>query len=71
MFSIDVVYGNGSLEIINEVAKYTAICDGRMIRVDTSGLHYPLLIPSDKIVRIGMTETPIRRYSIGGTGSGR
>ena len=71
MFSIDVVYDNGSLETINEVVKYTAICDGRLIRVDASGLPCPLLIPSDKIIRIGITETPIRRYSIDGSGSGR
>lgn len=71
MFSIDVVYDNGSVETINEVLKYTAICDGRMIRVDTSGIPCPLLIPSDKIIRIGMTETPIRRYSIDGAGRGR
>lgn len=71
MFSIDVVYDNGSLETINEVVKYTAICDGRLIRVDASGLPCPLLIPSDKIIRIGITETPIRRYSIDGPGSGR
>lgn len=71
MFSIDVVYDNGSLETINEVLKYAAICDGRLIRVDTSGLPCPLLIPSDKIVRIGMTETPIRRYNINGPRSGR
>lgn len=64
MFSIDVVYDNGSLETINEVLKYTAICDGRLIRVDTSGLPCPLLIPSDKIVRIVMSDTHImqRRY---------
>lgn len=71
MFSIDVVYDNGSLETINEVVKYAAICDGRLIRVDTSGMPFPLLIPSDKIVRIGMTETPIRRYRIDGPRSGR
>lgn len=64
MFSIDVVYDNGSLETINEVLKYTAICDGRLIRVDTSGLLCPLLIPADKIIRIGMSDTHImrRRY---------
>lgn len=64
MFSIDVVYDNGSLETINEVVKYTAIYDGRLIRVDVSGLPCPLLIPSDKIIRIGMTATSIMRYSI-------
>ncbi len=59
MFSIDVVYDNGSLETINEVVKYAAICDGRLIRVDTSGLPCPLLIPAEKIIRIGMTDTRI------------
>lgn len=71
MFSIDVVYDNGSLETVNNVLKYTAICDGRLIRVDTTGLPCPLLIPADKIIRIGMTETPIQRYSIDRLGSGR
>lgn len=59
MFSLDVVYDNGSVETINEVLKYTAICDGRLIRIDTSGLPCPLLIPSDKIIRIGMNDTRI------------
>lgn len=71
MFSIDVVYDNGSLETINNVLKYTTICDGRLIRVDISSLPCPLLIPSDKIIRIGMIEAPIRRYSIDRLGSGR
>lgn len=53
MYEVCVRYVNGMIETIYNVESYQPICDGRLIKINTTELDGALLIPTEQIIQIG------------------
>lgn len=61
MYEIEVLYNNGTHEIIHNVTEWGSIQNGLLLYITTSGMRPSILIPSDKIIRISRVGAPITR----------